>query len=319
MFGNKNPLSTAISLTVAVLGIIAVSAWATLLFVQLNGTGGAVTSPQTAVDILATRVITALQNGGTPLTQTGTPNSSQPAPGSESSTSFVSQGAVNTPVLLPVITSTQPIAVETLVPVQAATSIVPPTPIVSATNVVSETNLAIAAPTMTSTAPPVPTDVPLPTATDTSTATPLPLETPLPTATPIPTATNTSTATPLPTATPIPTATNTPTATPTASPTSTPQPTSTPTHTPSPVASPTLESIRISIPSTHHVSVRAEPKSQASVIQILESGTQFVAVARTDDMVWLFIVRGQEQPGWVRADSVILHSDRAAELPVRTE
>ena len=94
------------------------------------------------------------------------------------------------------------------------------------------------------------------------------------------------------------------------SPTILPQPTPTPS---SPFASATAlvepGTLLVSVPDNYYVNGRGDTLVESAVLQILPSGSQWVAIGRTADADWLLLQVDQEQLAWVSTPSVIVIDD----------
>ncbi len=227
---------------------------------------------------------------------------------SPTSSSVVSSTVTPTPV------STQN-ATQTVLPTPTAT----PLPTQRATASPTATAIWTASPTATSTATSPATNTS--TATATTTPTMMPTLTPSITPSATPTATPSRSPTYSPTPTPMPTLT--PTLTPTATPTAhatrtlTPSPTATATQVASPVIPTTIAGIAIVlIPDNYNVNARAENSTNAAILQVLVSGSQWIAVGRTIDNTWVLIRLNGEQVGWVFVATVITDPEQVALLPI---
>lgn len=71
----------------------------------------------------------------------------------------------------------------------------------------------------------------------------------------------------------------------------------------------------VSVPDNYYVNGRADTLVESAVLQILPSGSQWVAIGRTADADWLLLQVDQEQLAWVSAPSVIVAADVTV-LPV---
>ncbi len=152
-----------------------------------------------------------------------------------------------------------------------------------------------------------PTITPTPSITPTATDTPTVTPTETPTATPTDTPTSTPTETPTSTPTDTPTPTNTSTPTDTSTPTETPTSTETPTITPTPVEICIVEVL----PDGLRVSLRREPRQQASLIALIDPGTRLNVYQQERDVngfVWQLVeeqsATGFFARGWIRSDGV---------------
>ncbi len=226
----------------------------------------------------------------------------------------------------------------------AATSTRTPASTATSTLTSTGTPTAISTPTLTRTATATSTYTPASTATSTLTSTGTPTAISTPTLTRTATATSTytaaSTATSTLTSTRTTTATNRATLTKTLTPTTigtdvivqtfTPTATlavltSTVTFPPTSTAlSTTIPAIPttvignaiVLIPNNYNVNARADISVNADVLQILISGTQWVAVGRTIDSTWLLIRLSNGQFGWVFTTTVMTDSEQVRLLPV---
>ena len=91
-----------------------------------------------------------------------------------------------------------------------------------------------------------------------------------------------------------------------------PQPTPTPTLNSSFAAAKALVepgTLLISVPDNYYVNGRADTLVESAVLQILPSGSQWVAIGRTADADWLLLQVDQEQLAWVSTPSVIVIDD----------
>lgn len=237
--------------------------------------------------------------------------------------------ATSLPTIVPTTTKS-PTATTTLTPLTAlpiSSPIAPPSPSLA----ISPTASVVPSLTMTAspTATPSPTASPSPTATPSSTATPSPTVTSSSTATSLPSATPSITPSITPSLTSSPTMTPYPTVTPypTPSSTRTPIPISTvlPTATPSPTvatATPVIFSqtgegtTAIRIPANYNVNARADISVNATVVQILPSETEWIAVGRTIDATWLYIALSQGQFAWVYTETILVDDAAVNTLPI---
>jgi hypothetical protein len=70
------------------------------------------------------------------------------------------------------------------------------------------------------------------------------------------------------------------------------------------------------IPDNYNVNARAENSTSATVLQVLVSGSQWIAVGRTIDNTWVLIRLNSEQVGWVFVATVITDPEQVALLPI---
>lgn len=99
-----------------------------------------------------------------------------------------------------------------------------------------------------------------------------------------------------------------------------PQPAAAPTHTPSPslaLATVPVEpgTVLVVVPDNYYVNGRADTLVESAVLQILPSGSQWVAIGRTADANWLLLQVDQGQLAWVATLSVLV-TDDVTVLPV---
>ncbi len=88
----------------------------------------------------------------------------------------------------------------------------------------------------------------------------------------------------------------------------------TPTRAPS-VNTVDIAAILILVPDNYYVNGRADTLVESPVLQILPSGSQWVAIGRTADTSWLLLEVEKEQLVWVATTTVIATSD-VATLPI---
>jgi hypothetical protein len=70
------------------------------------------------------------------------------------------------------------------------------------------------------------------------------------------------------------------------------------------------------IPDNYNVNARAENSTNAAVLQVLVSGSQWTAVGRTIDNTWVLIQLNGAQVGWVFVATVITDPAQVALLPI---
>ena len=71
----------------------------------------------------------------------------------------------------------------------------------------------------------------------------------------------------------------------------------------------------VTVPANYYVNGRADILVESTVLQILPSGSQWVAIGRTPDACWLLLQVDKEQLAWVSTTTVIITDDVAA-LPI---
>lgn len=170
------------------------------------------------------------------------------------------------------------------------------------------------------------TTVPSPTSSPTSSLTSTPTSTSTPNRTPtqlaIPTYTaiiNTATPTNSTSPTPPPSSTYTPTVSPTTTPLATATATFTEAPTPTFTSIPTpavADTAVVIIPDTYNVNARNDISTEADVVQVLISGTQWIAVGRTLDNAWLLVHLGDGRFAWVFTTTVLTDSRQVNRLPI---
>ena len=70
------------------------------------------------------------------------------------------------------------------------------------------------------------------------------------------------------------------------------------------------------VPDRYNVNARADVSTNAEIVQVLVSGTQWLAVGRTLDNAWLYIRVDNERFAWVFTETVTIDSEEMAYLPV---
>lgn len=190
-------------------------------------------------------------------------------------------------------------------------------PTVTKTSVATITPSATQSPTATPTLTPSTTATSTRSATATSTSSPTGTSTVSPTEIPA-----FATLLPMPTQTPV-----LPTPTPSSTWTSVPSPTPsitavkfTPvaefTATPTPFPTSSGNTAVIVIPDSYNVNARADTSVNATVLQVLVSGTQWTAIGKTIDDSWLYIRLENGQRAWVYTDSVLVDPITISSLPI---
>lgn len=123
---------------------------------------------------------------------------------------------------------------------------------------------------------------------------------------------------PKPDTSPAPTLTAADQATATMPPRSTPAPQRTVVAPIRPVQTITPGTLVVAIPANYYVNGRADTVVEAPVLQILPSGSQWVATGRTTDAEWLLLQVAEDEFAWVAATTVVITGD-VGTLPIIKE